>query len=246
MTVSCTEKIFPETRFGGFHPVDGAMAFYLRVNALLKPTDAILDVGCGRGEYQDDPVALRRSLRIFRGKVQKVTGLDLDPDASQNPFLDEFRLLENPDAPWPIPDQSADLVVSDWTLEHVGNPDAFFGEVRRVLKTGGYFCARTTNAWGYVALASRIIPERHHVKILKNMQKKREERDIFPTLYACNNIPLLKRKLSQFGLDGVVLGFSGLPGYFQSSCALTRLAYLYERFTPPFLRHTLMVFARRK
>ena len=42
---------------------------------------SVLDYGCGAGGYGDDPVALRRDLRVFRGKVKKVIGLDVDPSA---------------------------------------------------------------------------------------------------------------------------------------------------------------------
>ena len=49
------ERFYPETTFGGFTRVDGTMAFYLRVRSLLCPDSVVLDVGCGRGEYGEDP-----------------------------------------------------------------------------------------------------------------------------------------------------------------------------------------------
>ena len=78
------ETFYPETRFGGYTDIDGTVAFYHRVNSLLKPSDVVLDVGCGRGEYVDDPVAIRKGLRVLRGKVAKVIGLDVDPAAQTN------------------------------------------------------------------------------------------------------------------------------------------------------------------
>ena len=243
--MTCDEKIFPETKFGGFENIDGTIAFYVRVNALIKSSDLVLDFGCGRGEYQDDPIPLRKNLRILRSKVQTVIGLDLDVKAANNPFIDEFRLLESPSAGWPLEDHSIDLILTDWTLEHISNPDHFFSEASRVLKPGGYFCARTTNAWGYVALLSRIIPEKFHQSVLRKTQKNRKEVDIFPAYYACNSVPLLRKKLKQFDFTGVALGYAGPPGYLNFSCFLYYLGYLYERFAPHFLRITLMVFAQK-
>jgi SAM-dependent methyltransferase len=244
--MNCQEKLFPETMFGGFANLDGTIAFYLRVNALIKPSNVVLDVGCGRGQFQDDPIKIRRDVRVLRGKAQKVIGLDLDVNAANNPFIDEFRLLESSSSRWPIEDQSIDLILTDWTLEHVPDPDLFFREAHRVLKPGGYFCARTTNAWGYVALMSRIIPQNYHKKIIQKVQKIRKEDDIFPAHYSCNTIPLLRRKLSQFGFAGIVLAYAGLPAYANFSCLLYYIGYLYEKFTFHFLRHTLMVFALKE
>src|SRR5262249_40689121 len=78
LTMNNKERFYPETRFGGFTGVDGTVAFFSRVNSLLEPSFVVLDVGCGRGEYRDDPVPLRRNLRILKGKVERVVGIDVD------------------------------------------------------------------------------------------------------------------------------------------------------------------------
>jgi SAM-dependent methyltransferase len=221
--MTCQDRFFPEATFGGFTNHDGTVAFYLRVNALTTASCVVLDVGCGRGAYQDDPIALRRSLRILRGKVQKVIGLDLDMSAISNPFLDEFRLLEDQSAHWPVGDHSVDLIVCDWTLEHIADPAFFFEEASRVLKTGGYFCARTTNAWGLVALAARVVPEKYHAGLIAALQRNRKVDDVFPTHYACNSVVRLQHCLTRHGFEGVVLGFGGLTEYLKFSCVLYRL-----------------------
>jgi len=83
----------------------------------------VLDVGCGRGEYADNTVAIRRNLRILKGKVAKVIGIDVDQSAPNNPFLDEFFLIEGES--WPIETDSIDLIVCNSALEHIDNPDQF-------------------------------------------------------------------------------------------------------------------------
>jgi hypothetical protein len=82
---------YPEARFGGFTAVDGTVAFYVRVNALLQPDMTVLDVGCGRGGYSEDTCAFRRDLRVLRGKVRRVIGIDVEDAGMSNPCVDEFR-----------------------------------------------------------------------------------------------------------------------------------------------------------
>ena len=114
---------YPESRFGGFTNLDGTIAFYTRINALIDPSYTVLDIGCGRGSYGEDPVKLRRDLHILRGKGKKIIGIDLDENAKVNPYLDEFQLIKNNH--WPVENSSVDLGVADFVLEHVGDPDSF-------------------------------------------------------------------------------------------------------------------------
>ncbi|MFU8771779.1 MAG: SAM-dependent methyltransferase, partial [Anaerolineales bacterium] len=82
---------YPESRFGGFSNVDGTIAFYQRVNSLIDLETIVIDVGCGRGAYQDDPIPYRKQLRELRHNCSRVIGIDVDPSAKDNPFVDEFR-----------------------------------------------------------------------------------------------------------------------------------------------------------
>jgi len=84
------QKFYPEVKFGGFSDVDGTIAFFNRVNALLQPSFTVLDVGCGRGARSEDPVLFRKGLCNLKGKVSKVIGIDVDPNAQNNPFLTSF------------------------------------------------------------------------------------------------------------------------------------------------------------
>jgi len=125
---------YPESRFGGFTDIDGTIIFYTRVNSLLEPHYVVVDFGCGRGAHRDDPVVIRRELKILKGKVQKVIGLDIDPVAEENPYIDEFYLLKGD--VWPLQDDSVDLCISDAVLEHLERPESFFAECARVLRRG--------------------------------------------------------------------------------------------------------------
>ena len=65
-------------------------------------------------------------------------------------------------------------------------------EIERILKPGGWFCARTPNKWGYISLGANLIPNSLHVRFLKFLQPDRQEEDVFPTRYRMNTIAALK------------------------------------------------------
>ena len=235
-------KYYPESKFGGFSTVDGTIAFYNRVNALLKDNYTVLDFGCGRGEYQEDPVIYRRTLHIIKGKVKKVIGVDVDPVAASNPYLDEFRILN--DLTWPLQNNEVDLCVCDWVIEHIKDPSVFFSEAHRVIRPGGFLCIRTTNIWGYVGILSTLIPNKWHVKILSFMRTERKEKDIFPTYNACNTIWKLRRMLHKYGFDHAVYTHQPEPSYFKLSGLLYSLGRFYQRFFPSFMYSKIFAFAQ--
>ena len=241
--MSFQDSFYPESRFGGFSDIDGTIAFYTRVNALLKPEDVLLDVGCGRGAYAEDQVPLRRELRIFKGKCQRVIGLDVDEAARSNPYLHEFHLIE--ENQWPVPDECADICVADFVVEHLPDPHEFFAQCRRVLKPGGVLCLRTPNQWNYVAVASRLIPNRHHAGVVNRVQDNRKEADVFPTLYKCNTQPALKRALRQHGFTTHVYGYEAEPSYLSFSRVAYAMGVAHQRFAPSALKATLFAFARK-
>ena len=223
--------------------MDGTLVFYLRVQSLLRPDSVAVDVGCGRGAWVEDPVRVRRDAHWMKGKCARVVGIDVDAAAQDNPSLDEFRHLRGDR--WPLEDASVDLLLADHVLEHVAEPERFFEECRRVLKPGGHLCLRTPNRWNYVALASRLVPNARHAKVLARVQRDRHEQDVFPTYYRCNTIPRLRRMLRRFGLEGVVRAWDAEPSYLNFSRLAYRLGVLHQKLAPPALRSSLRVFARK-
>ena len=205
---------------------------------------SLVDFGCGRGAQTEDPVAYRRNLQNFRGRVRRVIGVDVDNAGLKNPTIDEFRLLA-PGEMWPIEPSSIDLVFSDWVMEHLPAPDLFFSEAVRVLRKGGYLCLRTPNVWGYVAIAARLIPERLHKKVLRRAQPTRLVEDIFPTLYRCNSLAKLNGQLSKHGFDGIAYGYEAEPSYLNFSAVAYRMGVLIHSLLPRFLRSYIFVFGRK-
>lgn len=234
---------YPESRFGGYSDVDGTLAFYTRVQALLTPASVVVDFGCGRGAYLADPIPVRRAARILKGKAARVIGLDADPRAADNPCVDEFHLVVGEN--WPLNDGSADMLVCDNVIEHLPNPAAFFSESRRVLKPGGVLAVRTPNAWNYVAIISRLVPNRAHVGLLAKIKPQTASQDIFPTLYRCNTLPALRKMLAAHGFEGVAYGYEAEPAYLAFSKLAYALGVLHQRTAPGWARASLFVFARK-
>lgn len=137
------------------------------------------------------------------------------------------------------------MIVSDFVLEHVDDPQAYFSEVARVLKPGGVYCARTSNRIGYVGLAARLVPNRRHVQVLKRVQSDRAEVDVFPTRYRVNTVWALRRELRQAGLDGIAYGYEAEPSYLGFAAWAYALGKVIHAFTPGPLRTSLFVFARK-
>lgn len=238
------DKWYPERRFGGFTHVDGTVAFYTRVNSLLQPTSIVLDLGCGRGAATEDSVSWRRELQTFRGKCARVVGADVDPAAADNPNIDEFHLIEG--GRLPLPDNSADVCVSDFVLEHVEDVDLFFSEAARVLRPGGYVCIRTPNVWNYMGVASRIVPSRLHAKVLNRIQAERKEEDIFPTVYRCNSVRKLRAALERHHFDAVVQTQEPEPAYVSFSGILYALAVFHQRHAPWRFRRMLLAYGQKR
>jgi SAM-dependent methyltransferase len=225
--------------------IEKAGAFYTRIHALVRPTDVMVDFGCGRGEYVDDVVEYRRNARKFQGKVSKVIGIDIDEAGRENRLIDEFRLL-TAGSPWPVDDSSVDVVYADWVVEHLPDPDVFFREAQRALRPGGILCLRTPNLFGYVAMASSLIPNAMHGWMCKRVQSGRREEDVFPTVYRCNTRWALRRQLRTHGFDGVVYGHECQPCYLHFSSIAYALGTLYQKLAPSIFRNTIFVFASKR
>ncbi len=241
---SAEEHFFPEKAAGGFTHVDSTVDFYNRVNALLRPGTTVIDFGAGRGRASEELPPYVRGLATLKGKVGKVIGVDVDPVVRENPLIDEAIVI-TPDAPLPFADNSVDLIVSDWALEHISEPQRLVTELTRILRPGGWLCARTPNRWGYIAVGTTLIPERLHAAVLNRVQPTRKECDVFPKFYRINTLSAFR---SHFGSQFEVFAYTvnSEPAYVGNSRFLWRLALLGFRFTPDRFGAVIHAFLRKQ
>ena len=239
-------RVYPEMGAGGFTRADGTIQFYGRIAALLEPDMTVVDLGAGRGCQFEDDNAYRRQLTTIRGKVGKVVGIDVDPAVLSNEHVDERIVYDG--VTLPLGDASADLIFSDWVLEHIEDPVAFASEIGRVLKPGGWFCARTPSSLSLIALASRLVPNRLHAQALETVQDgERKSEDVFPAHYRLNTLRAVRRHFDPARWAHYCFTWSPSPSdHFGRTFmvhALRALQYLKQ----PFLGgEVLFVFLRKK
>lgn len=237
---------YPENGAGGFSRSDGTVQFYQRVHALLRPDDVVLDFGAGRGAaHYQDPSLYRKGLRNLRGERRRVIGLDVDPIVSTNSSIDEAVVIKA-GSPLPFANDTFDLIVSDSTFEHVSDAPRIARELDRVLKGGGWICARTPNRNGYVALMNRIVPAGIARRLVSSAQPDRKAEDIFPAYYRMNTLSKLNVLFPADRYEHMSFAFDSEPRYHFNRRTIFFLLLVLHGLTPPSLRNTLMSFIRKR
>jgi SAM-dependent methyltransferase len=241
-------RLYPEIGAGGFSRVDGTIAFYLRVKALrseLPGAAVVLDYGAGRGGFLDDPVPFRRNLRLLQNEATLVIGVDVDDAVMANPSIDEAHVIRIGE-PLPLAEASVDLVVADWVMEHVTDPAWTAAELSRVLRPGGWLCVRTPNRRGYIALGTRLVPNRLRLSLLRRLQPNRSPKDAFPTAYLLNTPRALRRWFPPDRYRHLIYAADSEPAYLGGSVVAARLGRILSALTPRPFRSVLYAFLERR
>jgi len=239
-------RMYPELLAGGFSHVDGTVEFYHRINVLIRNDMRVLDYGAGRGaQIVNEDNEFKKKLITFKGKVDQVVGVDIDAVVMENAFLDHAHVI-HPGQPLPFQDESFDLIICDWVLEHIDNPSQFFQEIGRILKPGGWFCARTPNRFGLIGLATNLIPNSLHIPLLKRLQPERQSIDVFPTLYRANTLGKLRKYLPSHRWLHCSYISNPEPPYVQGSYFLMNCVKLFWRLVPNSMHTVMNVFVQKK
>lgn len=227
---------------GGFGMNDATVDFYLRINNLVSSTSRVVDYGAGRGEwYKDDKSMARRSLRTFKGKVKEFIAADIDNAVLNNETSDRNCLIV--DGKLPLESASVDLIIADFVLEHVDDVESFTSEIKRCLKSGGWFCARTPHKYSYIAVFASLISNRLHSRVLKRLQPDRKEIDVFPTKYRLNTIRDVNSVFDGWFHQNFI--FRANPAYYFGSKAMFSVQSLVHRLLPDFFSGNLFIFVRK-
>jgi len=193
------------------------------VRGYLTRDSNVLDLGCGRGGVAE---VVWRDGHFAAG---------VDPDASS---LAEHRALGMPVVRGiaenlPFANDSFDLVVSVWVLEHLVDPLGAFIEVRRVLRHGGHFVFLTPNLLNPLMVMNRI------GKALPALQRRlvprvygRDEADTFPVQYRANTEREIKTYAQASGLRIHELRVVPDPTYIAMNGLLFNASVMSERLMP--------------
>ena len=178
--------------------------FHRAVRERVGPGGTLLDVGCGDNAAFAD----------LRAGGATVWGADFQ----RHPHLVEpgfFRLLGTQGA-IPFANESFDAVTCVWVLEHVQDPAAFLGEIRRVLRPGGVFLAHSICGDHYVTWVRRalqLLPLRWTQRLVERLYG-RASHDTFPTCYRLNTRGQIDRAARRAGLSLARMQRYADPGYF--------------------------------
>ncbi len=184
----------PEKAVDSFSAIDGTVMFFNFVRSCCLRTKAtdVLDYGAGRGMFwYEDQSDYRKSLRDLRTTGATVTACDIDDAVLSHPCSDRQVKIELGQA-LPFEDNSFDVIVSENTFEHIEDATFVAAELNRILRPGGYICARTPNRAGYLRLFAGLVPNRLHVDVLSSVQPDRKAEDVFPTIYKMNSPSQIK------------------------------------------------------
>ena len=198
------------------------LVYFARLASKLKayPGAAVLNIGCGTGQYD------RFDWAAHKDSIQLI-GLDVDPHAAANPHIRSF-VLASEAGDWDIAAESVSFATCRSVLEHVQSPAHFFANLRRVLKPGGEFLFITPNILHPAMLASALIPTRLKMSLLLKAMGRPEE-DTFPTVYRLNTRRAIEQNAREFGfaLDELRVGEWSPTNYLDFSIVTFRLAEFY-------------------
>jgi SAM-dependent methyltransferase len=243
---SVVATAFPEVGAGGYTRMDGSVEFYSRVQALLRPEMRVLDYGAGRAQwFEDDLCQYRRSVRQIKGRVREVVASDVDPAVLSNRSVDAV-VHTAADQPLPFADASFDLIVADYVFEHIQDPQQVANELDRILAPGGWICARTPNALGYIPFCSRLVNNRFHVKLLERVQPNRKAVDVFPTVYRLNTLGAIRKYFPAARFENYAYRYDAEPSYFFGSKVVFACLRFIDWLLPPQCSSQLFVFVRKR
>lgn len=234
--------IYPEIVAGGFPRDHARVNFFKHVRALLPENAAILDFGAGRGKFAELDTESVRRITDIRKSASRFAAFDVDKAVLENIETNDRHWAEIGDR-LPFEDESFDLIYSTWVLEHIDDAEFYVGEIERILKPGGWFCALTPNKYGAIAMGARFIPDSAHSRVLRFLVPKRKESDTFPTCYRMNTLSDIRRLFP--GWRNGSYHFDGSIGYHANMLVLMRFWRVVQWVTPSFLSKLLMIFVQK-
>lgn len=202
-------KLYPEFKTGGYF-------FRKYLKNYIHSNATILDAGCGDNGMISE----------FKSLSGLIIGIDINENLLNKNNIVDKKIIGNLEQ-IPLDNNSVDIIVSEFVLEHLQNPITVFKEISRVLKPKGVFIFITPNVLNPIMTLSKILPYSWHKLLRKILLKKREE--AHPTYYKANTYGKLL-KLARFSMfNNCQISRAGNLEYFGFCKPLVLLAIFFEK-----------------
>lgn len=198
------------------------------VRKYINGDTVVLEAGCGFSDMFEKEYA----------KAKKVIGLDISEEfLAKNTVVDE-KIVSPLEDMSPVSDNSVDLVISSWVLEHVQDPKRVFHEISRVLKPGGRFVFLAPNKWNYVVMLNSIISKKMRMFVVQRMAQDLET-DPMPAYYRANSVGVIQRLAKENDMTIERLIVNGDPTYVAVNTLFFYIGVVIEAILAlPVLRRT--------
>jgi len=218
-----------KTHFSQEHLTKLDQEYSIRITDVLHKISSdgksrILDAGCGK-----------RSILSFFSGIEDffIVGCDIIRDIKYSSFnYDELALasIEN----LPFKENSFNLVIATFVIEHLANPYNAFTEIFYTMKPGGFFVFITPNLLNYTIQIANITKKTSFIhKSLRYMVLgKTRYYDNPPVYYKCNLSYKLEKALTDTGFHKIELGYVGNASfYFKHIPVLYAISQIGDRIT---------------
>jgi SAM-dependent methyltransferase len=214
-------KNYPKSLQNLYHETETVHDYYDEELApLISKKTVLLDAGCGE----------KGIMNKYRGQNRLSVGIDLSlRSLKKNNSIDE--LLISSVEKMPFRDGSFDVVICQWVIEHLENPELVYQEFSRVLKRNGHLIVVTNSVYNGIMLVSAILPIKIRDKLKEKVFPREIKEDTFPTYYRCNSRKAFEKMLYALGFSKHFCGYSGDISIFLFSKFLFVLAIAYEKIT---------------
>lgn len=199
--------------------VDGTTQFYELCRENIPLGARICEIGAGPSNQTSR----------FLATIGEVHGVDIDSSVLDNDALASADVVT--DDKFPFEDESIDVCVSDYVIEHIEKPTQHLREVFRILKPGGLYLFRAPNRFHYVSLVARLTPHWVHERVANRLRKLAEDAHApYPTYHRLNSRRQILDAAGRCGFSVAQLTLiEKEPSYGMSSKALFVLFLAYER-----------------
>jgi len=210
------------------------------IKELQRGASTVVDLGAGPVDACQEWLGISHS-PASQSKYPIVVSLDQDRlSLRRNPgkhrVLADARCL-------PFRENSVDLLLSRYTLEHVPDPLLMIKEAARVLKPGKALVFVTPHRWCYVSVVARLTPVWFHRLVYRLLGHSGHNLPFCPTYYRLNTPGSISARAREVGLELSQLSVTvGPPEYTKIlPPALHRLLIWFHALLErsPRLRHYL-------